>query len=269
MQLEPSSEPARPGGGGPDRGKLPRTVVVLGASRGLGRGIAAAFAGAGCHVVAVARDRTGLRTLASETSLDVRPCPGDATDGSLPARLVPAGEPSAVVLVAGAKPPTSSVHLLSWEEFSVNWHSDVQAAFVWVRAALSTPWPPNSQLVIVSSRAALGGSPISGGYAGAKATQRFLAGYAQQESERAGLGLMFTTVLPMLTPATELGQEAISAYAGRNQQSEAELVASMGPVLTPEIAGSALVDVVRTAHAADRSPTWELTGAGLQPVPAA
>jgi len=92
---------------------------------------------------------------------------------------------------------------------------------------------------------------------------------AQQESERAGLGLMFTTVLPMLTPATELGQEAISAYAGRNQQSEAELVASMGPVLTPEIAGSALVDVVRTAHAADRSPTWELTGAGLQPVPAA
>jgi hypothetical protein len=34
---------------------------------------------------------------------------------------------------------------------------------------------------------------------------RFLAGYAADESRRAQLGIGFATVLPQLTPATELG----------------------------------------------------------------
>jgi 3-oxoacyl-[acyl-carrier protein] reductase len=36
---------------------------------------------------------------------------------------------------------------------------------------------PGSRVVVFSSGAALGGSPLSGGYAGAKATQRFIAAY--------------------------------------------------------------------------------------------
>jgi enoyl-[acyl-carrier-protein] reductase (NADH) len=44
-------------------------------------------------------------------------------------------------------------------------------------------------VVVVSSGAAVNGSPASGGYAGTKATQRFIAGYAQDESRRAGLDI--------------------------------------------------------------------------------
>lgn len=245
----------------------PDSVLVLGAGRGLGRGIATAFANGGSQVVAVSRTVDELDSLAAEharISVHV----GDAIDDDLPARLVGPDEPTVVILVAGALPPTAPVHRLSWEEFSVNWHTDVRAAFVWARAALSTPWPPGSQLVIVSSRAALGGSPISGGYAGAKATQRFLAGYAQAEADGADLGLTFTTVLPMLTPVTELGRAAIRVYAERNQQSEADLVQQMGSVLTTQIAGAAVVEVVnRAAAASNRTAAWELDGGGLHPIP--
>ena len=56
-----------------------------------------------------------------------------------------------------------------------------------------------------SSGAAVAGSPLSGGYAGLKATIRFITAYAATESERAGLGIKFTAVLPQLTPAADLG----------------------------------------------------------------
>jgi len=68
-------------------------------------------------------------------------------------------------------------------------------------------------VVVVSSGAAVAGSPPSGGYAGAKATQRFMTGYAQDEANRAGLGITFTAVLPRITPLTDLGRPAIRAYA--------------------------------------------------------
>jgi NAD(P)-dependent dehydrogenase (short-subunit alcohol dehydrogenase family) len=42
-----------------------RTTVVVGASRGLGRGIARAFAGAGAPVIAVARSGPALAGLAA------------------------------------------------------------------------------------------------------------------------------------------------------------------------------------------------------------
>ena len=67
----------------------------------------------------------------------------------------------------------------------------------------------------MSSGAAVAGSPLSGGYAGAKATIRFITGYAAEESERAGLGIRFVSMLPRLTVATDLGSVAMAAYARR------------------------------------------------------
>jgi NAD(P)-dependent dehydrogenase (short-subunit alcohol dehydrogenase family) len=85
----------------------------------------------------------------------------------------------------------------TWETFSVNWHTDVRIAFHWLREALLTPLRPGSRVIVVSSGAALNpnGSPLSGGYAGAKATQRFITGYAQDEAQR-GSDITFTAVLP-------------------------------------------------------------------------
>ena len=89
-------------------------------------------------------------------------------------------------------------------------------AFHWIREALLLPLDPGSTVVAMSSGAAVAGSPLSGGYAGAKATIRFITGYAPDESERAGLGIRFISVLPKLTPATDLGSAAVAAYARRD-----------------------------------------------------
>jgi hypothetical protein len=83
-------------------------------------------------------------------------------------------------------------------------------------------------VIVISSGAALAGSPLSGGYAGAKATQRFITGYAQDEAQRAGLGITFTAVLPRLTPLTDLGRPAVQAYAGRSGKSESEYLEQLG-----------------------------------------
>ncbi len=81
----------------------------------------------------------------------------------------------------------------------------MQHVFHWTRETLLLPLAPGSVVIAFSSGAALAGSPLSGGYAGAKATIRFIASYAAAESQRGGFGVRFVSVLPGLTPATALG----------------------------------------------------------------
>ena len=240
------------------------TTMVVGASRGLGRGIAAAFADAGAPVIAVARSAAPLAELADAGGIE--PEVGDAADADVAASLLERHEPRAVILVAGASPLMRPLQHQTWETFSVNWHSDVRVAFHWVREALLKPLRPGSRVIVISSGAALNGSPLSGGYAGAKATQRFIATYAREEADRAGLGISFTTVLPRITPLTDLGRPAVAAYAARNGQTEAEYLAPFGAPLTPVMAGGALLELLRT-DAAGLAAEYLLSAAGLQPVP--
>jgi len=235
------------------------TTLVVGASRGLGRGIAAALAEAGAPVVAIARTAPELAGVAGTEA-------ADATDAAAARSLLDRHDPLAVVLVAGASPVLNPLQDQTWETFSVNWHTDVKITFTWLRAALLQPLPPGSRVVVVSSGAAINGSPASGGYAGSKATQRFLAGYAQEESRRAGLDLTVTAVLPTMTPFGEVGRRGVRAYAARGGQTEEAYLQQLGELLTPEGAGSALVDLVR-ADAATTAPGYLLTAAGLQKLP--
>src|SRR5215207_11336669 len=174
-----------------------KTAVVVGASRGLGRGIARAFADAGAPVVAVARTAPALAELAA-TSANIRTEVADAADATVAWSLLDQYEPEVLILVAGANPVMRPLHYQTWETFSVNWHTDVKIAFTWLREALLKPLPPGSR-VVVSSGAAINGSPANGGYAGSKATQRFIAAYAQDESRRAGLDITVTAVMPRMT----------------------------------------------------------------------
>jgi 3-oxoacyl-[acyl-carrier protein] reductase len=75
-------------------------------------------------------------------------------------------------------------------------------------------------LVVVSSGPAINGSPASGGYAGTKATQRFIAAYAQDESRRGGLDITVTAVMPRMTPFGEVGRRGVRAYVAHGGQSE-------------------------------------------------
>src|SRR5437899_835713 len=204
-----------------------RTTVVVGASRGLGRGIARAFAEAGAPVVAVARTGPALAELAT-TSPNIRTEVADAADATVAWNLVDRYEPEVLILVAGANPVMRPLQDQTWETFSVNWHTDVKIAFQWLREALLKPLRPGSRVVVVSSGAAVAGSPLSGGYAGAKATQRFIAAYAQEEANRDGLEITFTAVLPRITPLTDLGRPAVRAYAARSRQTEQDYLGRFG-----------------------------------------
>ena len=131
----------------------------------------------------------------------------------------------------------------TWEMFSHNWHVDVRLTFNWLTEAMRKPLRPGSRVVLMSSGAAVAGSPLSGGYAGAKATIRFMATYADDESRRNGLGIRVVTVLPKLTPATELGRAAVRLYAERAGVSEEQYAASFGAPVTPELAGAAFLEL--------------------------
>jgi NAD(P)-dependent dehydrogenase (short-subunit alcohol dehydrogenase family) len=241
------------------------TTIVVGASRGLGRGIATAVSEAGAPVIAVARTATALSELAGGAG-NIEPEVAEAADATVAGTLLDRYEPHAVILVAGAAPLMRPLQQHTWETFSVNWHTDVRMAFHWLREVLLKPLRPGSRVIVVSSGAARAGSPLSGGYAGAKATQRFITAYAQDEARRAGLGITFTTVLPALTPLTDLGRPAVRAYAARSSQSEEEHLRKGGEPLTPEVAGAAVVELLR-ADAATLAPEYLVTGAGLQAVP--
>jgi NAD(P)-dependent dehydrogenase (short-subunit alcohol dehydrogenase family) len=240
------------------------TAVVTGASRGFGRGIAEALAAAGAHVVGVARTGAHLDEVRDKLGDRFTAVTADAADPAMADRLIEEYRPRTVVLCAGAAPHMSPLQDQTWETFSQNWNVDVAQAFHWIRRALRGPLAPGSTVIAVSSGAAINGSPLSGGYAGAKSTVRFIAGYAALESERAGLGIDFVCVLPQLTPATDLGAAAVAAYAQRQGVDAEKFAQSLRPALTAEIVGKAVVQIASGERPDHRAYT--LTSGGLSPL---
>ncbi len=66
-----------------------------------------------------------------------------------------------------------------------------------------------------------------------------------------------------MTPFGDVGRRGIRAYAARGGQTEEEYLKQLGELLTPETAGAALLDLVRT-DPATIAPGYLLTAAGLQ-----
>ncbi|GAA4262351.1 SDR family NAD(P)-dependent oxidoreductase [Dactylosporangium darangshiense] len=224
-----------------------RTAVVTGGTRGFGRGIAGALGAAGYRVVTVARGEQA----------DVV---ADAAEPGVAEKVIAEHVPSVLVLNAGAVPHTAALPEQTWETFTRPWEVDARQAFEWCRAALRQPLRPGSLVVAVSSGAALGGSPLSGGYAGAKAMVRFLARYADEEAARAGLGIRFVALLPGLSPGTAVGNAGAAAYAGRQGIDLAEFTAKLGPVVTPEVIGAAVAGLARDPAAAEIAYTVSAEG---------
>jgi NAD(P)-dependent dehydrogenase (short-subunit alcohol dehydrogenase family) len=204
-----------------ESGSLARaTALVTGASRGFGRAIATALCTAGATVVGVARDRTALEDVQATLGEAFTSVAADVTDPTVAGQLIDDHAPRILVLNAGARPLNRPIH---WQTFSRNWEVDVAQAFHWTREALLRPLDEGSVVIAMSSGAAVMGSPTSGGYAGANATVRFISAYAAEESERAGLGIRFVSVLPKLTP-TGVGAAGVTAYAARYGGSAREVL---------------------------------------------
>ena len=242
-----------------------KTMAVIGGSRGVGRQIVEAGISNGARVLSVARQENRLRQLAHEV-------PGaevlalDATDEGAPAKVFSVLEPDILVLCAGAFPPAAPLHEQSWQEFAVNWESDVKIAFHFCKAALSRPLPKGASVILISSGAALAGSPISGGYAGAKRTQMFIANYSQKESDRLGLDLRFSALAPRIMPDTGLGKHAVAGYSRYLGTSEAGFIQSMD---TPPASSDAAAAVIELATNPEQSKgkAFVVSGKGLEAVP--
>ncbi len=152
--------------------------------------------------------------------------------------------PQIVILNAGVTPPIGSLREQTWEMFSTNWDVDVRHVFNFTRAILTTPLDPGSVVVSLSSGAALVGSPLSGGYAGAKATIKLISSYAGLEAQRLGADIRFVSVLPQLTPATGLGKIYTERYAVMAGMSEAQfLEGRFGGTLSTEQVGECIADL--------------------------
>jgi NAD(P)-dependent dehydrogenase (short-subunit alcohol dehydrogenase family) len=234
------------------------TAIVTGASRGFGRASAIALVERGAHVVGVARDESLLCELREKLGDAFTPELADVADPELPVRLISEYRPKTLVLNAGATPPVARLQDQTWQNFSTNWNVDVRQVFNFARQALIAPLDPGSVVVSLSSGAALrGGSPLSGGYAGAKATIRFISAYARSDAEASGSGIRFVALLPRLTPATDLGRIYTEAESGSR-------VALAGPSLSVDQVGTSVADLA--TDDACVAAAYLLTAACLQPL---
>jgi NAD(P)-dependent dehydrogenase (short-subunit alcohol dehydrogenase family) len=242
-----------------------KNTVVIGGSRGVGRQIVRAAVDQGARVLAVARQEGPLRQLAQEMK-GIETLSLDATDQGAPAKVFAVLQPDILVLCGGAFPPTAPLHEQSWPEFAVNWEADVKMAFHFCKAALLRPLPAGSTVILIASGAAVGGSPISGGYAGAKRTQMFIANYSQKESDRLGLGLHFVALAPRIMPDTELGKHAVAGYARYLGIQPADFIQSMGlPPASSDVA-SAVVELLADPGRC-KGKAFIVSGKGLEAVP--
>lgn len=239
-----------------------KNVVVIGGSRGVGRRVVEAAIRDGARVLAVARQEGPLRQLADDV-------PGteilslDATHDDTPGKVFDTLRPDILVVAAGTFPPVAPLHEQTWPEFKVNWETDVRIAFNFCKATLLRPLPAGASVVLISSGAALAGSPISGGYAGAKRTQIFIASYSQKESDRLKLGLHFTALAPRIIPETDLGKHAVAGYSRYLGMPAADFIDSMD---SPPTASDVAAAIIQLATNPDQSEgkTFVVSGKGLQ-----
>jgi NAD(P)-dependent dehydrogenase (short-subunit alcohol dehydrogenase family) len=236
-----------------------QTAVVTGASRGFGRAIAATLVAGGHTVIGIARSAPDLNEVRAGLGDRFVPVAADATSETVAAEVIGEHRPGLLVLNAGARPHLAALPDQTWETFSRNWQTDTRQAFTWTRQALRAPLAPGSVVVLMSSGAALAGSPLSGGYAGAKAAIRFIRDYAAAESDRAGLDLRFVTLLPKLTPATGLGAAAVAGYAARQGIATDVFTKDLQPALTPDQLAAVVATVAGDTGSA---PEYLVSGAG-------
>jgi NADP-dependent 3-hydroxy acid dehydrogenase YdfG len=194
-------------------------------------------------VTVVARDRVSLAAV--ERRLGVSVISADITDAGAAQRILADVRPEIVVLNAGATPRMGRLDQLSWADFTATWETDVKAGLYWLQAALNLPLAPGARVLVGSSGAAQQGSPLSGGYAGAKRMLWFMTKYANGIAKQKGLGIRFQAILPMqIISGTGVGDEASSAYARSMGLDREAYLARFGAPLPPRQFGEHVVAVL-------------------------
>ena len=220
-----------------------KTIVVTGGSRGLGLGLVEALVDRGAKVTVVARDPAALAAV--KQGLGVGVIAADITDEAAAQRILAGVHPDILVLNAGAIPRMGRLDQISWADFSAPWEIDVKGGLYWIQAALNLPLATGVRVVATSMGGARSGSPLSGGYAGAKHMLRFMARYANGIAKHKGLGIRFQSILPMqIIGGTGVGDEAAGAYARSMGLEREAYLARFGAPLPPRQFGDYVVVVL-------------------------
>ena len=149
------------------------------------------------------------------------------------------------MLNAGAKPRMGRLDQLSWADFTAPWEHDVKAGLYWLQAALNLPLKRGSRVLVGSSGAAENGSPLSGGYAGAKRMLWFMAKYANSVSVQKHLGIRFQAIVPQqIVGDTGVGDAGANAYARAMSIKREEFLARFGAPMPPREFGEKVVSVL-------------------------
>jgi NAD(P)-dependent dehydrogenase (short-subunit alcohol dehydrogenase family) len=239
-------------------------AIVTGGSRGLGLALVEDLVARRARVTVVARDAGRLAEV--QRRLGVSVVAGDMTDATLAGRLLEGLRPTVLILNAGASPALAPLHEQTWEGFTGVWETDVRAAFHWLQAALRLPLARGARILVGSSGAAVGGSPLSGGYAGAKRMLWLLADYANGAAADLGLGIRFQALLPMqLVGETDLGRAAVDAYARRRGITPAALLAAFGDPMPPR-RYSEHVMAILTDPELESGTAFGIRGSGITPL---
>jgi NAD(P)-dependent dehydrogenase (short-subunit alcohol dehydrogenase family) len=224
-----------------------KNVVVTGGSRGLGLGLVESLVARGARVTVVARSADALKAV--RTRLGVATIAADVTDEMAARRIVAETRPHVLALNAGAKPCMGRLDQLSWQDFTTNWEVDVRAGFFWVQAALQLPLGPGSRVLLSSSGAAQTGSPLSGGYAGAKRMLWFMAKYANTVAIQKRLGIRFQAIVPQqMFGGTGVGDVGAAAYARANGIDPETFLARSFTPMSPREFGEQVVTLLEDAH---------------------
>jgi len=220
-----------------------KSVVVTGGSRGLGLGLVEALVDQGARVRVVARGAGDLEAVRAR--LGVETIPADVTDAAAARRILAEVRPEILVLNAGATPPMGPIDQMSWEDFTHTWDTDVKAGLHWMQAALNLPLAPGSRVLVGSSGAAQGGSPLSGGYGGAKRMLWMMARYASRVSREKGLGIRFQAIVPLqMVGGTGVGGAGSRAYARADGIEQEAFLARFGAPMPPRLFGEYVVQVL-------------------------
>jgi NAD(P)-dependent dehydrogenase (short-subunit alcohol dehydrogenase family) len=209
----------------------------------LGLGLVEALVARGARVTVVARDADALQSVRAR--LGVATISADVTDETAARRILAEVRPDILVLNAGAKPRMGRLDQISWADFTATWETDVKAGLYWLQAALNLPLKPGARVLVGSSGAAVNGSPLSGGYAGAKRMLWFMAKYANSVSEQKHLGIRFQAIVPQqIVGDTGVGDAGANAYARAMGIKREEFLARFGAPTPPRAFGEHLVAVL-------------------------